>query len=174
MSSKFTKIHKFIKSRVTDSSKYIVVTLLPVGIIGSAGFYFYRYGSLFSRLELMLNADEERMIAKRLFPIFKYRLIDMLYDSNSRESIILAKVYDFVNKHMKAKLKAEVYLYESDKFNLAVLPNGPLFMSDQLYYSIKEQGGVLLLIYVLSHAISHISNHDTSKNLVKLYSKVIL
>lgn len=156
--------------RIVSLLKYNIP--LFVSIIG--GYYTFKYFKQSFGVNEVFSSIEEKTISKKLTPILKYKLIDKLYAKDSKELLIISELYTTLINILNLKVKPEIYLFESDVCYLNILNNGALFMSDKFFYKIKSQSDFTLLIYVLLHSLNHIRLKNTTKNLVKVFSKVSL
>lgn len=142
-------------------------------ILSIAGFYFsYQYIVNIDNKDRVFSNSEEKTIAKKLAPVLKYKLIEKTYSKSSIEYQIIFNLYSSIIKELNLHLVPEVFVFESDNCFLHVLANGSLFISDQFFYTIKDQQDFDLLTYVILYATLNTKMHNATSELVKLYSKV--
>ena len=78
----------------------------------------------------MLSLSEEKQIAKKLYPLIKFRYVDRTYDENTNEYKLISRLYKIIVDTFKFNLKTEVFVIKSDLLSLFMLPTGSMFISD--------------------------------------------
>lgn len=178
--SKISQVIHFSKNLITTFVNYhMFKIILPLGSVIYLGYLGYKYNRIFFiKNGLLYNKLEENIISKKLTTLMKFKNIENLYDKNSKEVKILTSLYSSLIKELKLKqIRPDVYLFKSDDYICQIVPNGSLFISDQMYYSIKEIGkdyNFELLIFLILHSLNHIINNDTNKNITNIFSRVDL
>jgi hypothetical protein len=128
----YLSLFKTFKEKITHETKFYLFTrIIPVVGVSYLVYNIYKY-NFFSLLwkEHIYSIAEEKQIAKKIFPLLKYKNIENLYDEKSQEYKTIYDTYKRIVSHMKINLKVEVYVIKSDLIYLNLLPNGPLFISD--------------------------------------------
>jgi hypothetical protein len=137
MKKKFNVINVFrlYKENATLNVKFYFLTkLIPVAGISYVLYNCYTYNFFNFWKTNIFSVQEEKQIAKKIYPILKYKNIENIYDDKTEEYKIINDVYKSIIKHLKINLKNEIFLIKSDLNFLYLLSNGSLFISDVKLY----------------------------------------
>ncbi len=127
----FISIFKGFKEKITlDTKFYLFTGVIPLVGISFLFYNIYKYNLYSFWKKEIYSIQEEKQIAKKLFPVLKYKNIEKFYDERSKEYKLIQEVYKNIVNHLKINLKVEVYVIKSDLVFFNILPNGSLFISD--------------------------------------------
>lgn len=124
-------IFKSYKNKIFHETKFYVLT----GIIPVFGFCYMFYNIYTYKLyniwkENIFTINEEKQIAKKIYPVLKYKNIEKIYNENSDEHQYILSIYKKIITYLKFNMKSEVFLIKSDLLFLNILSTGSLFISD--------------------------------------------
>jgi hypothetical protein len=126
----YFKYFRKIKESLANEFKYLLFwKVLPVASLGCGLYYILKY-KLYQFNTFVFTQSEEKTIAKKLYPLFKYRYIDKAYGEDSKEFKAIQSLYKLLIDFMKLNLKQEAFVFKSDLLSLFILPTGNLFISD--------------------------------------------
>jgi len=103
--------------------------IIPIGVFTYFVYNIYKY-KLYSFKDCCFELSQEKQIAKKLYPILKYKFIENYYDEDHPEVLFIKSVYEILIKLFKLNLKSEVFLIKSDLQFIYILPTGTLFITD--------------------------------------------
>lgn len=163
-----------IKKYINNELKFVLFKLFPLGIglitinyVIINTYYYFKYKNF------IFTKDEELLISKRIQHTMKNKLFETTYSRNTKEHLVLQALYSKIATNFDYKFKTEVYLFQSDYNYLTILPNGSLFISDNLYFLIKNKYCDLdILTYMLIHSLFHIIGRNSSKRINEVYNRV--
>jgi hypothetical protein len=180
-------IFRNFKDSFSNNLKYVFFTrILPFTLTSYFLYEIYTY-KLYSLLfkDKIFTVQEEKQIAKKLFPILKYKNIEKLYSTESVESKRISYIYTSLINYLKMNLKSETFVIKSDLIYLHILHNGSLFISDTFLNILKDEVDMqkyrenyeyeqdkLISFFILNNLL-HIKKRHVSTNLKEIYSKVI-
>jgi hypothetical protein len=169
-----THFRKFKDNIFSNTKFYILTMVVPISGLVFSFHKIYKYKLYNFTRDSVFSSYEEKQIAKKLYPIIKYKNIEKTYESDTQEVELLSKLYANYISYLKLNLKSEIVLIKSDLIFLYILSTGSAFISDNLYYTIKsqEENKFELLNFIILHSILHVKHKHTSKNIGKIYSYV--
>jgi hypothetical protein len=120
---------KKFKEKVKFELKYLIWRIVPITGFSIAVYHIYNY-KLYKFNDYVLSLSEEKQIAKKLYPLIKFRYVDRTYDENTNEYKLISRLYKIIVDTFKFNLKTEVFVIKSDLLSLFMLPTGSMFISD--------------------------------------------
>jgi hypothetical protein len=126
------KIFKNLKEKAKFEIKYLILRIVPITAFSITIYHIYTY-KLYKFGDYVLSLSEEKQVAKKIYPLIKFKYVDRLYEENSNEYKFISRLYKTIVDNLKINLKSEVFLFKSDLLTLNLLPTGSMFMSDVFF-----------------------------------------
>jgi hypothetical protein len=130
------KFLKIFKEKIKIQVKFNLYSkIILIGFSSFCLLTILKY-KLYSFSDFCFDLPEEKQIAKKLYPLIKYKYIESYYDEENEDVILLDLLYQNLIKIFKLNFKPEIFLIKSDLCFIYTLSTGSFFISDVI--SIKK------------------------------------
>jgi hypothetical protein len=132
------KFLKIFKENIKIEIKFNLFSKIIIFGFSSFCFFNIMKYKLYSFSDFCFDLPEEKQIAKKIYPLIKYKFIESYYDEENQDVILLNLLYQNLIKILKLNLKPEIFLIKSDLCFIHTLSTGSFFISDVIIFKFYD------------------------------------